>query len=83
MKSMVCDYSSVQREIKAYKALSRSAKINKAPGKLYVRRALDHFELSQRPLGVQIARLGQFEQQDVVQSRATVAREGEAHRRQF
>ena len=44
---MVCDYSSVQREIKAYEALSKSAEISEAPGKLYVRRALDHFELSQ------------------------------------
>jgi len=47
MKSMVCDYSSVQREIRAYDALSKSAKISEIPGKLYVRRALDHFELSQ------------------------------------
>jgi len=47
MKSMVCDYSSVQREVAAHEALSESAKTSKAAGKQYVRQALDHFELSQ------------------------------------
>jgi serine/threonine-protein kinase SRPK3 len=46
MKSMVCNYSSVKREIKAYEALSKSAKISEAAGKKYVRQVLDHFELS-------------------------------------
>jgi serine/threonine-protein kinase SRPK3 len=47
MKSMVCDYSSVQREIAAHKVLSESAKTSEAAGKQYVRQALDHFEISQ------------------------------------
>ncbi len=47
MKSMVCDYSSVQREVAAHEALSESAKTSEAAGKQYVRQALDHFELSQ------------------------------------
>ena len=47
MKSMVCDYGSVEREVAAQKALSESAKTSEAAGKQYVRQALDHFELSQ------------------------------------
>jgi serine/threonine protein kinase len=46
MKSMVCDYDSVQREVAAQEALSESAKTSEAAGKQYVRQALDHFELS-------------------------------------
>ncbi|KDR66909.1 hypothetical protein GALMADRAFT_106079 [Galerina marginata CBS 339.88] len=45
MKSMVNDYPSVQREIKAYEALSKVHKTSRSTGKHYVRQALDHFEL--------------------------------------
>ena len=45
MKSMVCDYSSVQREVAAHNVLSESAKTSEAAGKQYVSR--DHFEISQ------------------------------------
>jgi serine/threonine protein kinase len=45
MKSMVCDYPSVQREIKAYEALTKVSKTSGSTGKRYVRQALDHFEL--------------------------------------
>ena len=44
---MVCDYTSVQREIKAYEALSKAPKTNRLTGKQYVRQALDQFELCQ------------------------------------
>jgi serine/threonine-protein kinase SRPK3 len=47
MKSMVCDYPSVQREINAHEVLSKTAKISDASGKQHIRQALDHFELSQ------------------------------------
>ncbi|KAJ3739984.1 putative CDK4/6 [Lentinula detonsa] len=46
MKAMVWDYSSVQREIEAYEALSKSA----CNEKQFVRRALDHFVLIQNEL---------------------------------
>ncbi|KIM36880.1 hypothetical protein M413DRAFT_77652 [Hebeloma cylindrosporum] len=46
MKSMVSDYSSVEREIHAYEALSAAAKSSDAPGKKYVRHALDQFEIA-------------------------------------
>lgn len=42
---MVSNYSSVQREIKAYEALSKIDKTNGSTGKQYVRQALDYFEL--------------------------------------
>ena len=45
MKSMVCNYSFVQREIKAYKALTEVDKTSRSIGKQFVRQALDHFEL--------------------------------------
>ena len=45
MKSMVCDYTSVQREINAYEALSKAHKTSWHTGKQYVRQALDRFEL--------------------------------------
>jgi serine/threonine-protein kinase SRPK3 len=45
MKSMVCDYTSVQREIKAYEVLTEAGKTSGSIGKRYVRQALDHFEL--------------------------------------
>jgi serine/threonine protein kinase len=45
MKSMVCDYTSVQREIKAYEALTKVGKTSGLTGKRYVRQVLDHFEL--------------------------------------
>ncbi|KAF8166033.1 kinase-like domain-containing protein [Crassisporium funariophilum] len=45
MKSMVCNYASVEREIKAYEILSKIDKTSKSTGKQYVRQALDHFEL--------------------------------------
>lgn len=43
MKSLVCDYASVEREIKAYDVLSKTS--IELPGKRYVRQALDRFEL--------------------------------------
>ncbi|KXN88038.1 SRSF protein kinase 3 [Leucoagaricus sp. SymC.cos] len=46
LKSMVYNYPSVQREIKAYKTLSESAMVSQAVGKRYVRLALDRFELA-------------------------------------
>ena len=46
MKSMVCDYSSVRREVAAHEALSKSTETSEAAGKQYVRQALDYFELS-------------------------------------
>lgn len=45
MKSMVCDYTSVQREIKACEILTKVGKTSRSIGKHYVRQALDHFEL--------------------------------------
>jgi serine/threonine-protein kinase SRPK3 len=42
MKSMVSNYTSVQREIKAFEVLK---KVGESIGKQYVRQALDHFEL--------------------------------------
>ncbi|KAG6898571.1 hypothetical protein C0995_009263 [Termitomyces sp. Mi166 len=45
MKSMVCDYSSVQWEIKAYEVLSNAAKTRCMLGQHFVRQALDHFEV--------------------------------------
>lgn len=42
---MVYDYSSVQREIEAYEALSKVGKTSESTGKQYVRQALDQFEL--------------------------------------
>ncbi|KAG6871840.1 hypothetical protein C0995_015879 [Termitomyces sp. Mi166 len=64
MKSMVCDYSSVQREVKAYEALSGAAKTSRLIGRHFVRQALDHFELEiedrnyhfliHEPLGVSV-----------------------------
>ena len=64
MKSMVCDYTSVQREITAYEVLTKVGKTSRSTGKQYVRQALDHFELRQgdrsyhflihEPLGVTV-----------------------------
>ena len=45
MKSIVCDYPSNQREIKAYEALSKVSKTSESTGKWYVRQTLGHFEL--------------------------------------
>ncbi|KAG6898831.1 hypothetical protein C0993_003729 [Termitomyces sp. T159_Od127] len=45
MKSMVCNYPSVQREVKAYKAISKAAETTTMRGKNFVRKALDHFEV--------------------------------------
>ncbi|KAF8891445.1 kinase-like domain-containing protein [Gymnopilus junonius] len=45
MKSMVSDYSSVEREIKAYEVLGKVGKTSRLTGGRYVRQALDHFEL--------------------------------------
>ncbi|KAF8076835.1 putative CDK4/6 [Lyophyllum atratum] len=45
MKSMVCDYTSVQREIKAYETLTKVGKTNGSTGKKFVRQSLDQFEL--------------------------------------
>ncbi|KAF8891448.1 kinase-like domain-containing protein [Gymnopilus junonius] len=45
MKSMVSNYPSVQREIKAYDVLSKVSKTSRSPGKRFVRQALDHFEM--------------------------------------
>jgi serine/threonine-protein kinase SRPK3 len=45
MKSMVCNYSSVEREIEAYVALNKVGKTSGSTGKQYVRQALDQFEL--------------------------------------
>jgi hypothetical protein len=45
MKSMVYDYTPVQREIEAHNALSKTAKITETAGKQHVRRALDHLNL--------------------------------------
>lgn len=42
---MVCDYPSVQREVRAYEVLSEAAKTSNMDGKRFVRQALDHFEL--------------------------------------
>jgi serine/threonine-protein kinase SRPK3 len=47
LKSMVCDYTSVQHETKADKVLSKAAKTSEVIGKWHVMQALDHFELSQ------------------------------------
>ena len=64
MKSMVCDYTSAQREIKAYKALSKAPKADRLMGKRYTRQAVDSFELRRgdrdyhflihEPLGVSV-----------------------------
>ena len=64
MKSMVCDYTSVQREIKAYEALSKAPKTDRLMGKWYTRQAVDSFELRRgdrdyhflihEPLGVSV-----------------------------
>lgn len=64
MKSMVCDYTSVQREIKAYETLTNVENTTRSVGKQFVRQALDHFELHHRdhnyhflihePLGVSV-----------------------------
>jgi serine/threonine-protein kinase SRPK3 len=45
MKSMVCDYTSVRREVTAYQVLAEVGKTSGSTGKLYVRQALDQFEL--------------------------------------
>ena len=45
MKSMVCDYTSVQREIKAYEILSKAPKADRLMGNRYTRQAVDRFEL--------------------------------------
>ncbi|KDR84397.1 hypothetical protein GALMADRAFT_237246, partial [Galerina marginata CBS 339.88] len=45
MKSMVCNFPSVDREIKAYETLAKEGKTNTSTGKRYVRQALDHFQL--------------------------------------
>ena len=47
MKSMVCNYASVEREIKAYEVSTKleGDKTSGSIGKRYVRQALDHFEL--------------------------------------
>jgi serine/threonine-protein kinase SRPK3 len=45
MKSMVCDYTSVQREVKAFEVLTKVGETSASIGKKYVRQALDHFEL--------------------------------------
>jgi len=45
MKSMVSNYSSVEREIRAYDALSAASNASDAPGKQYVRHALDQFKI--------------------------------------
>ncbi|KAG6902038.1 hypothetical protein C0995_005248 [Termitomyces sp. Mi166 len=44
MKSMVCDYPSVEREVKTYEALS-DQRTSGLIGRHLVRQALDHFEL--------------------------------------
>ena len=44
MKSMVNDYTSVRREIKAYEALSKAPQTSWPTGKQDVRQALDHFK---------------------------------------
>jgi len=64
MKSMVCDYTSVQREIKAYETLSNVPKADRLMGERYTRQAVDHFELRRgdrdyhflihEPLGVSV-----------------------------
>jgi serine/threonine-protein kinase SRPK3 len=64
MKSMVCDYISVQREIKAYETLSNVPKADRLMGERYTRQAVDHFELRRgdrdyhflihEPLGVSV-----------------------------
>lgn len=45
MKSLVSDYSSVERELHAFDTLTAASTISKARGKEYVRHALDHFKL--------------------------------------
>ena len=45
MKSLVSDYFSVEREICAYDALSAASNASNAPGKNYVRHALDQFKI--------------------------------------
>ena len=45
MKSMVCDYPSVKREIKAYEVVSEAVKTTRLAGQRFVRQALDHFEV--------------------------------------
>ncbi|KAI0795995.1 kinase-like domain-containing protein [Abortiporus biennis] len=45
MKSMVSDYPSAERELKAQNMLSKAFKFSKSTGRLYVRHALDHFEV--------------------------------------
>lgn len=65
MKSMVCDYGSVERELRAYETLSHAVHASDIPddGRKYVRQALDRFKLNQngdrdyhflihKPLGV-------------------------------
>lgn len=44
---MVCHYTSVQREMEAHEALSKTTRITETAGKQHVRQALDHFEFSQ------------------------------------
>jgi hypothetical protein len=61
---MVYDYTSVQHEIKACKALTRVGKTSGSTGQQYVRQVLDHFEirhgnhnyhfLIHEPLGVNV-----------------------------
>ncbi|KAH0578851.1 hypothetical protein H2248_003043 [Termitomyces sp. 'cryptogamus'] len=45
MKSMVCDYSSVGREIEAYRLISEAVETSRLVGQRFVRQALDHFEI--------------------------------------
>ncbi|KAF5327179.1 hypothetical protein D9619_004395 [Psilocybe cf. subviscida] len=45
MKSLVCDYISVRRELKAYEALAHASDSCKFPGSIFVRQALDQFNL--------------------------------------
>ena len=45
MKSMVCDYFSVEREIRAYDALTTASNASNSPGKEYVRHTLDQFKI--------------------------------------
>lgn len=45
MKSMVTDYSSVKRELRAFESLTAASTTSNAPGKKHVRHALDTFSL--------------------------------------
>jgi len=42
---MVCDYYSVEREIRAYDALTTASNASNSPGKKYVRHTLDQFKI--------------------------------------